>query len=210
MTEYRKLSRRQFLKTIGKIVGAAGLGYAALNAGCTTSEARVADSEVSLSPDGELTAVVPETQPPDVSTDSPSEDQSSASAGFLLVEGRVNNPLNLSYDDVLAYPAVTTEATLFCPGVYENQSPRNWHGVPVDAILEAAAVQPEASRVVFYAADGYKTTLSIERLKHTGAILAYKVDDAFLSKGDGYPFRLVAGDLIGDVWIRSVNRLEVA
>ena len=128
----------------------------------------------------------------------------------LSVSGLVERPLTLSYEDVLRYPPVTETAVLYCPGVYENQPTREWYGVPVTAILEKAGLKPEASRLIFYASDGYTTTLSIERIADTGAILAYKVDGASLPRGDGYPFRLVSREMEGDVWIRWVVRIEVA
>jgi DMSO/TMAO reductase YedYZ molybdopterin-dependent catalytic subunit len=117
--------------------------------------------------------------------------------------------LDLSYEDVLSYPAVTELAILFCPGVYEDQPSLDWYGVPVTAILKVADVTPEATRLIFHATDGYTTVLSIDRIISTGAILAYKMDGLTLIPGDGYPFRLVSKDLIGDMWIRWVNRIEV-
>ncbi len=127
----------------------------------------------------------------------------------LLVSGRVATPLDLSYEDVLRYPAVTETAILYCAGVFENEPDRDWYGVPVTAILESAGVQPEATRLIFHASDGYKTTLSIDRVAETGAILAYQVDGAILSEGDGYPFRLVSPELEGEMWIRWLSRIEV-
>ena len=128
----------------------------------------------------------------------------------LSVSGLVERPLALSYEDVLRYPALTETAVLYCPGVYENQPPRQWYGVPIMAVLEDAGLKPGASRLIFYATDGYKTTLSIERITSSGAILAYMVDGASLPQGDGYPFRLVSREMEGDVWVRWVNRIEVA
>jgi DMSO/TMAO reductase YedYZ molybdopterin-dependent catalytic subunit len=128
----------------------------------------------------------------------------------LLVDGLVNNPLRLGYREVTGFPSITMTAVLFCPGVFEDQPPRDWYGVPVPALIAAAGPEPVASRLKFYATDGYTTTLSIEKVTSTGAVLAYMVDGATLSQADGYPFRLVANDLIGDVWIGWVYRIEVS
>jgi DMSO/TMAO reductase YedYZ molybdopterin-dependent catalytic subunit len=130
-------------------------------------------------------------------------------ANHLVVDGLILTPLDLSYEDVLRYPAVTEPAVLYCPGVYEGQPSLDWYGVPVTAILKTADVTPEATRLIFHATDGYTTVLSIDRIVSAGAILAYKMDGLTLIPGDGYPFRLVSNDLIGDMWIRWVNRIEV-
>jgi DMSO/TMAO reductase YedYZ molybdopterin-dependent catalytic subunit len=129
---------------------------------------------------------------------------------LLTVDGLVDLPLKYNFEDVARFPAVTIEAILYCPGVYENQPLREWSGTPVSSIINASGLKPEASRLIFYASDGYKTTISIEKIISSGAILAYEVDGDVLSKGDGYPFRLVAADFLGDVWIRWVNRIEIA
>jgi sulfane dehydrogenase subunit SoxC len=126
------------------------------------------------------------------------------------VDGLVERPLVLSYEEVLAFPGVKETAILYCPGVYENQPVREWYGVSVTTLLTEAGLQPVASRLIFYATDGYKTILSIERIAASGAILAYAVDGAPLSTADGYPFRLVSAEMDGDMWIGWVYRIEVS
>ena len=140
---------------------------------------------------------------PVVTVEEPSENR-------LRVDGLVEKPLNLSYEAVLAYPSVREVAVLYCPGVYENQPVREWYGVPVSLLLADAGLQNVASRLIFYATDGYKAILSIERISASGAILAYAVDGAPLSEADGYPFRLVSAEMEGDVWIGWVYRIEVS
>jgi sulfane dehydrogenase subunit SoxC len=132
------------------------------------------------------------------------------SAWHLRVDGLVERPLVLSYEEVLAFPGVKETAILYCPGVYENQPVREWYGVPVTSLLAEAGLRPVASRLIFIATDGYKTILSIERINATGAILAYAVDGAPLSTADGYPFRLVSAEMDGDMWIGWVYRIEVS
>jgi DMSO/TMAO reductase YedYZ molybdopterin-dependent catalytic subunit len=130
---------------------------------------------------------------------------------LLYIDGLVETALKLNYEDFTKlYPAIIEDAVLYCPGVYENQPSREWFGVPVSALISSAGLKPEASRLIFYANDGYKTVISIEKINETGAILAFQVDGATLSEADGYPFRLVSNDLIGDVWIKSVHRIEIA
>lgn len=130
---------------------------------------------------------------------------------LLIIDGLVETPLKLSYQDATSrYPAVMVEAVLYCPGVYENQPVRTWYGIPVPTIISSAGLKPEASRLVFYASDGFTTTLSIAKINETRAIMAFEVDGAALSQADGYPFTLVSNDLVGDVWIKWVKRIEVA
>jgi DMSO/TMAO reductase YedYZ molybdopterin-dependent catalytic subunit len=146
---------------------------------------------------------------PSTAADIPVPVETTIGINHLLVNGMVLTPLDLSYEDILRYPAMTEMAVLFCPGVYENESSRDWYGVPVASILKEANLKPEAFQLIFHATDGYKITLPIYRITGMGAILAYQVDGLTLNHGDGFPFRLVSKDLEGDAWIRWINRIEV-
>jgi sulfane dehydrogenase subunit SoxC len=151
------------------------------------------------------------TRPTTTSASKPLAADNAQGGSLLIIDGLVEAPLRLSYQDVTTrYPAVMVEAVLYCPGVYENQPVRYWYGIPVSTIISSAGLKPEASRLVFYASDGFTTTLSIAKINETRAILAFKVDGATLSQADGYPFTLVSNDLIGDMWIKWVGRIEVA
>jgi DMSO/TMAO reductase YedYZ molybdopterin-dependent catalytic subunit len=149
-----------------------------------------------------------ERQPSDTPVPAPPETQ--ARETTLRIDGLVTEALDFSYEDITALPPVTEDAVLFCPGVYENQPTREWSGVLITTLIEAAGLKPEASRLVLYASDGYKTTVSLEKATAFKAILAYRVDGATLEKSDGYPFRLIIPDVNGDMWAKWVARIEFA
>jgi DMSO/TMAO reductase YedYZ molybdopterin-dependent catalytic subunit len=135
--------------------------------------------------------------------------ETTVTSSDLLVDGMVLTPLDLSYEAISRYPTVTEVAILYCPGVYENQPSRDWFGVPLGFILKDADVKPGATRLVFYATDGYKMVLSIDMVISSAAILAYKVDGSALSPGDGYPYRLISKQLEGPVWVKGIDHIMV-
>ena len=106
----------------------------------------------------------------------------------LVVDGLVENPLRLSYEDILARPSVTEVVLLICPGFFADNA--QWTGAPVAGILEEAGVRPEAKEVVFHAADGYRSPLSLEEAMDEGIFLAYRVNGQVLPSEHGYPLRL--------------------
>ena len=53
-----------------------------------------------------------------------------------MIEGLVETPLSLTYEEVLAYPAVTEVVLLICPGFFADNA--EWAGVPVTTLLEEA------------------------------------------------------------------------
>jgi DMSO/TMAO reductase YedYZ molybdopterin-dependent catalytic subunit len=132
---------------------------------------------------------------------------SNTEAYHLAVDGLVDNPLMLSYESIMHYPAVTDTVLLICPGVFADT--REWTGVSLTTILTDAGIKTKAKRVMFYASDGYSTSLSLEEAQREGVFLAYKVNGQTLSKEDGYPLRLVAKGMDGSFWIRWVERIEI-
>jgi DMSO/TMAO reductase YedYZ molybdopterin-dependent catalytic subunit len=125
----------------------------------------------------------------------------------LTVDGLVGNPLSLTYEDILAYPAVTEVVLLICPGYFVDNA--EWSGVPLTALLAEAGVKPEASRVSFRSLDGYRVELPLADVQREGVFLAYKVNGEVLPAEHGYPLRLVLrGDYGGD-WVKWVERIEV-
>jgi DMSO/TMAO reductase YedYZ molybdopterin-dependent catalytic subunit len=155
-------------------------------------------------------ALPQQTTPEDTVTPVPTPTETLIKESVLLIDGLVTEAQNFSYEDVTYLPALTEEAILFCPGVYENQPTREWSGVLISTIIDMARINLEANRMVFYSNDGYKTTVSLEKALGFNAILAYKVDGATLEKSDGYPFRLIIPDVNGDMWAKWVVRIEFA
>ena len=125
----------------------------------------------------------------------------------LVVEGLVDSPLSLSYEDLLSRSQVTETVLLICSGVFWNNA--TWTGTPLGLILEEAGVSPEASGIRLVAGDGYAQTLSLEDAMAEGVFLAYEVNGETLPSKDGYPIRLVARHQYGSKWVKWVERIEV-
>ena len=125
----------------------------------------------------------------------------------LTVEGLIENPLNLSYEEITAYPSVTEVVLLICPRVFYDNA--EWTGVPVADILRQAKVKPEAEKVYFEAAGGYRQSLTIEEATSDGVFLAYEVNGQPLPLEHGYPLRLVARGKYGSRWVKWLTHIEV-
>jgi len=127
----------------------------------------------------------------------------------LVVDGKVERPLSLSYGDLMAYPSVSQVLRLDCPGFFVDYA--EWAGPLVRVILEQAAVLPDAATVTFY--DGaefpYEKTLTLEEALRDDTILAYRVNGEILPKAHGFPLRLAAGSELGSFWVKWLFRIEV-
>ena len=136
----------------------------------------------------------------------------------LEVEGLVETPLSLTYEDVLAYPTVTGVVLLVCPGVFQDNA--EWTGIPVWALLEEAGIKAEATEVVFQAIVStapdsgasvhYSSRIPLEEIvQNDGIFLAHTVNGETLPMEHGYPIRLVAKDRFGYDWVKWVERVVV-
>ena len=125
----------------------------------------------------------------------------------LVVEGLVDTPLSLSYEDLLSRPEVTEEVLLICPGFFWDNAV--WTGTPLRLILREAGLSPEASEVRFEAGDGYVRTMPLGDALGDGVFLAYEVNGETLPQDHGYPIRVVARHQYGYMWVKWLERIEV-
>jgi sulfoxide reductase catalytic subunit YedY len=125
----------------------------------------------------------------------------------LVVDGAVENPLSLSYKDILAYPEKTDVVLLVCPGFFVDNA--QWSGVPVSVILEEAKLKPGAKEVRFHAGS-YQSVLTLEEAQREGTYLAHHVNGQVLPEEHGFPLRLVAEGKYGSRWVKWLDRIEIA
>jgi len=126
----------------------------------------------------------------------------------LTVNGLVDTPTDFTYDEVLANTSYTKEVVLNC--VEGWSADILWQGVLLSDLFDKVKVQPEANTVIFYAVDGYTTSLPLQTIIDKKMILAYKENGVVLIQKDGYPFILVAEDKLGYKWCKWINRIELS
>ncbi|UCE38056.1 MAG: DUF4079 family protein [Thermoplasmata archaeon] len=125
----------------------------------------------------------------------------------LRVNGLVENPLNLSYDNITNFPSTSEIVTLQC--VAGPSGTANWTGVRLKAVLDMAGILHNAHEVIFYAADGYSSSLTLDYAQNPDVILAYKMNGETLPRDHGYPLRLVAPGKYGYKWVKWITHIEV-
>lgn len=126
----------------------------------------------------------------------------------LKVEGDVENPLALSFDEILAMEAQQIYAELNCPGFFTDVG--YWTGVRVRDILAKAGVSEDAAAVEFIALDkSYKKQLPLDLVQEDGFLIAYKFNDKIFPPVHGYPLRVVAKGEPGSVWVKWLGEIRV-
>jgi DMSO/TMAO reductase YedYZ molybdopterin-dependent catalytic subunit len=129
----------------------------------------------------------------------------------LEIDGLVDRPVALSYDDVLALPAVEEMRTLECIGnpiggdLIGNAV---WKGFLLQGLLEDVGIQPEAIRAQFGAVDGYWTSVDLEWITQPGVLMAYEMNGEPLPIEHGFPLRILMPGLYGQKmpkWITNIR-----
>jgi DMSO/TMAO reductase YedYZ molybdopterin-dependent catalytic subunit len=127
----------------------------------------------------------------------------------LAVNGLVETPLTLSYDEVTSgYDLYKKVVTLNC--ITGWSATILWEGMLITDLIARAGVADEAKVIIFHAEDGYTTSLAIEYITDNDIIMAYKVNDVVLPPERGFPFQLVAESKWGYKWIKWITRIELS
>jgi len=126
----------------------------------------------------------------------------------LLIDGLVEQPAELKYEEVLAFDKVSKVVVMHC---VEGWSVKIlWEGVLLKDLLDSVKVGADANTVIFYAVDGYSTSLPLQTVLDKNMLLADKMNGVVLPVQRGYPFQLVAEDKLGYKWIKWVNHIELS
>ncbi len=130
----------------------------------------------------------------------------------LEIGGLVEQPLTLTYDDIRSLPAREFTWTLECisnpPGgtLIGNQV---WRGTPLVPLLERAGIKSEARRVLWRAADGYVTSITLDRVLHPDAMLVYEMAGGPLPPEHGFPLRVFLPGHYGQKMPKWLERIEL-
>ena len=130
----------------------------------------------------------------------------------LSVTGMVDEPYDLTYDEILDMDLVEETVTLACVsnevgGTLVGNAV--WTGVPLAGILERARPQPAADQILGLSVDGFTAGFPLE-LATDGrtAMLAVGMNGEPLPLAHGFPARLVVAGLYGYVsavkWLSEV------
>ena len=126
----------------------------------------------------------------------------------LTIDGLVEQPVSLSYDEVLDNQKYTKVVTLHCVEGWSVDI--LWEGVLLADLFEGVDVQASADTVIFYSEDGYSTALPLQTIMDRQLMIAYKMNGVVLPPERGFPFQLVAEDKLGYKWIKWITRIELS
>jgi len=125
----------------------------------------------------------------------------------LRIYGMVDKPVNLSYEQLLAYPSESRFVRMDCVEGWGFDA--KWTGMTMNTLFNETGVNSNATTVIFYCADEYSTSLDLDYLVDNDIMLAYKLNDVVLPSSRGFPLQLVAEDKYGYKWAKWIIAIEV-
>ena len=228
-------SRRMVLQRSVWIVGAGVLGVAAWrfvtsgfsgSAGSTTSAPSILQNfKKKITPPpvpnyGTLQPVQglsPEITPNDqfyqVSKNIVADPTVAANSWSLTVNGMVNQPYTLTYNELLALPMKQQYESLMCisnevGGQYMSNA--QWNGIPLaDLLNRAGGVKTGATKVVLYAVDDYSDSIHLSKALEPTTLLAVQMNGQALPQEHGFPARLLVPGIYGMKHVKWLTRIEV-
>jgi len=155
----------------------------------------------------------------------------------LEIGGLVERPMQLSLDDLSAYPRSEVPATLVCAGLRRDEylaigplpgelpwgpepiSTGCWSGFVLASVLRQAGVKPEARFVEFVGLDsverhghrfGFGGSIDLEKALSPDVLLATELNGAPLPPDHGFPLRALVPGWIGARSVKWLGRITLS
>lgn len=131
----------------------------------------------------------------------------------LTIDGMVDRPITLSFQDLVDQASLVAPVTLSC---VSNEVGGNlvgnavWQGVPLTTLLDQAGVQPGATQIASRSVDGWTCGFPTD-VAYDGrtAMVAIAMNEEALPLEHGFPARLVVSGLYGYVsatkWLERIT-----
>jgi DMSO/TMAO reductase YedYZ molybdopterin-dependent catalytic subunit len=134
----------------------------------------------------------------------------STSTWTFTIEGLVEHPTTLSWDDIHALAPATYEGDIHCVTTWSKFGVR-FEGVSVDTLLALAVPRPEATHVLAFSHTGYTTNLPLADVTGGRAWVVWDFDGRPLEVEHGGPARLLVPHLYfwkSAKWVAGLQLLD--
>ncbi len=128
----------------------------------------------------------------------------------LVVDGLVDSPQSLSYQDLLNLPALSKLMPLNCVEGWSFTA--KWTGPTLKSIIDKAKPKTGVTTVIFHTkdvADGY-FSLDYQYIIDKNIIIGMKLNDVTIPTDRGFPFQVVAESKYGYKWSKWIDRIELS
>ena len=128
----------------------------------------------------------------------------------LTIDGEVENPVVLKWDDFMALPQVEDTSDFHCVTTWSKLD-MVWQGVRLLDLAALVLPKETATHIMCYGYDTYTTNVSLEEALKPDVLLAHTVYSGPLAKEHGGPVRMITPQLYawkGAKWIKRISFLS--
>jgi DMSO/TMAO reductase YedYZ molybdopterin-dependent catalytic subunit len=126
------------------------------------------------------------------------------------VWGEVENPIRLTWEELLRLPSVEITTDIHCVTRWSRFDSR-FKGVHWRELAALVRPRPSAHFVVAHAEQGYTANVPLAAIEDDDALIAYEADGAPLAPEHGWPLRLVVPSRYfwkSAKWLRGLELLD--
>lgn len=123
------------------------------------------------------------------------------------VSGAVEEPFELTWDELQALPRVTLTSDFHCVTTWSRYD-NTWEGVHIREILQRARPTEAAQFVTAHSYTGYTTNMPLSDLDDDDVIIAFKHDGQEIEPDHGGPVRLIVPKLYAYKSAKWLSGLE--
>ena len=128
----------------------------------------------------------------------------------LTVNGLVDKPFTLSFEELTALPSVTLTTDIHCVTKW-SKFDTVWRGVKLKDLLDMAGIQPDATHVMGHAEYGYTANLPMEDALRDESMVVWEYEGEAIEPIHGGPVRLLVPNLYfwkSPKWLRGIELMN--
>ncbi|GAA3944541.1 molybdopterin-dependent oxidoreductase [Chitinophaga oryziterrae] len=125
----------------------------------------------------------------------------------LVIDGEVEHPVELSWQEFLALPQTEDTSDFHCVTTWSKLN-MNWKGVRLLDLAALALPKDTATHIMCYGYDEYTTNVSLEEALKPDVLLVHTVDGQPLHRDHGGPVRMITPQLYAWKGSKWINRIE--
>jgi len=125
----------------------------------------------------------------------------------LIIDGAVEHPLELNWEDFMALPQIEDVSDFHCVTTWSKLN-ISWKGVRLIDLAALAMPKETATHILCYGYDDYTTNVSLEEALKPDVLLVHTAEGQPLPKEHGGPVRMITPQLYAWKGSKWINRIE--
>jgi DMSO/TMAO reductase YedYZ molybdopterin-dependent catalytic subunit len=128
----------------------------------------------------------------------------------LTVNGLVERPFTLSFEELTALPSVTLTTDIHCVTKW-SKFDTVWRGIKLKDLLDTAGIHPDATHVMGHAEFGYTANLPMEDALRDESMVVWEYEGEAIEPIHGGPVRLLVPNLYfwkSPKWLRGIELMN--